>query len=117
MQNLVFKGLNGQFKIVAATQYITRIKDSTNKVPITRQGLTTEVSLYHSWPTSHRLTGSPERSEYFLAGVKEGGASMAASVETNTSTCDHMAHRLNYNSRCSIPSNLQINILLLPVYP
>ena len=29
MQNLVFKGLNGQFKIVAATQYITRIKDST----------------------------------------------------------------------------------------
>ena len=31
MQNLVFKGLNGQFKIVAATQYITRIKDSTNK--------------------------------------------------------------------------------------
>ena len=32
MQNLVFKGLNGQFKIVAATQYITRIKDSTNKM-------------------------------------------------------------------------------------
>ena len=31
MQNLVFKGLNGEFKIVAATQYITRIKDSTNK--------------------------------------------------------------------------------------
>ena len=31
MQNLIFKGLNGQFKIVAATQYITRIKDSTNK--------------------------------------------------------------------------------------
>ena len=30
MQNLIFKGLNGQFKIVAATQYITRIKDSTN---------------------------------------------------------------------------------------
>ena len=29
MQNLVFKGLNGEFKIVAATQYITRIKDST----------------------------------------------------------------------------------------
>ena len=32
MQNLIFKGLNGQFKIVAATQYITRIKDSTNKI-------------------------------------------------------------------------------------
>ena len=31
MQNLIFKGLNSQFKIVAATQYITRIKDSTNK--------------------------------------------------------------------------------------
>ena len=31
MQNLVFKGLNGQFKIVATTQYITRIKDSTKK--------------------------------------------------------------------------------------
>ena len=31
MQNLVFKGLNGQFKIVAATQYITRIKDSIKK--------------------------------------------------------------------------------------
>ena len=30
MQNLIFKGLNGEFKIVAATQYITRIKDSTN---------------------------------------------------------------------------------------
>ena len=32
MQNLIFKGLNGQFKIVAANQYITRIKDSTNKI-------------------------------------------------------------------------------------
>ena len=31
MQNLIFKGLNGQFKIVATTQYITRIYDSTNK--------------------------------------------------------------------------------------
>ena len=30
MQNLIFKGLNGHFKIAAATQYITRIKDSTN---------------------------------------------------------------------------------------
>ena len=29
MQNLIFKSLNGQFKIVAATQYITRINDST----------------------------------------------------------------------------------------
>ena len=34
MQNLIFKGLNGEFKIAAATQYITRIKDSTNKVYI-----------------------------------------------------------------------------------
>ena len=34
MQNLVFKGLNGQFKIMAATQYITRIKDSTNESSI-----------------------------------------------------------------------------------
>ena len=32
MQNFIVKGLNGQFKIVAATQYITRIKDSTKKV-------------------------------------------------------------------------------------
>ena len=32
MQNLIFKGLNGEFKIVAATQYIPRIKDSTNKM-------------------------------------------------------------------------------------
>ena len=31
MQNLIFKGLNGEFKIAATTQYITRIKDSTNK--------------------------------------------------------------------------------------
>ena len=31
MQNLIFKGLNGQFKILAAAQYITRIKDSTNE--------------------------------------------------------------------------------------
>ena len=29
MQNLIFEGLNGEFKIAAATQYITRIKDST----------------------------------------------------------------------------------------
>ena len=29
MQNLIFKGLNGEFKIAATTQYITRIKDST----------------------------------------------------------------------------------------
>ena len=29
MQNLIFKALNGQFKIVATTQYITRIYDST----------------------------------------------------------------------------------------
>ena len=28
---LIFKGLNGEFKIVTATQYITRIKDSTKK--------------------------------------------------------------------------------------
>ena len=27
---LIFKGLNGQFKIAATTQYIMRIKDSTN---------------------------------------------------------------------------------------
>ena len=34
MQNLIFKGLNGEFKIAATTQYITRIKDSTkNKTP------------------------------------------------------------------------------------
>ena len=26
MQNLIFKGLNGEFKIAAATQYITRSK-------------------------------------------------------------------------------------------
>ena len=26
MQNLIFKGLNGRFKIAATTQYITRIK-------------------------------------------------------------------------------------------
>ena len=32
MQNLIFKGLNGHFKIAAATQYITRIKDSTKNV-------------------------------------------------------------------------------------
>ena len=32
MQNLIFKGLNGEFKIAATTQYITRIKDSTNKL-------------------------------------------------------------------------------------
>ena len=32
MQNLIFKGLNGHFKIAAATQYITRIKDSTNNI-------------------------------------------------------------------------------------
>ena len=31
MQNLIFKGLNSQFKIVTATQYITQIKDSTKK--------------------------------------------------------------------------------------
>ena len=31
MQNLIFKGLNGHLKIAAATQYITRIKDSTKK--------------------------------------------------------------------------------------
>ena len=31
MKNLIFKGLNGPFKIATATQYITRIKDSTNK--------------------------------------------------------------------------------------
>ena len=37
MQNLVFKGLNGQFKIVAATQYITRIKDSTKKLAKIRE--------------------------------------------------------------------------------
>ena len=35
MQNLLFKGLNSEFKIAAATQYITRIKDSTNKVQYT----------------------------------------------------------------------------------
>ena len=41
MQNLIFKGLNGQFKIEAATQYITRIKDSTKKLsgPVFRKGL------------------------------------------------------------------------------
>ena len=33
IQNLIFKGLNGQFKIVAATQYMTRIKDSTKNTP------------------------------------------------------------------------------------
>ena len=32
MHNLIFNGLNGEFKIAAATQYITRIKDSTNKL-------------------------------------------------------------------------------------
>ena len=32
MQNFIFKGLNGQFKIEAATQYITRIKDSTKNI-------------------------------------------------------------------------------------
>ena len=32
MQNLIFKGLNGEFKIAATTQYITRIKDSTKKL-------------------------------------------------------------------------------------
>ena len=32
MQNLIFKALNGQFKIVATTQYITRIYDSTKKM-------------------------------------------------------------------------------------
>ena len=31
MQNLILKGLNGRFKNVATTQYITRIKDSTIK--------------------------------------------------------------------------------------
>ena len=31
MKNLIFKGLNGPFKIATATQYITRIKDSTKK--------------------------------------------------------------------------------------
>ena len=55
MQNLVFKGLNGQFKIVAATQYITRIKDSTNKtycisgsikVQITSQSIVSFSILY-----------------------------------------------------------------------
>ena len=34
MQNLIFKGLNGEFKIAAATQYITRIKDSTKNPKI-----------------------------------------------------------------------------------
>ena len=29
MKNLIFKGLNGPFKIATATQYITQIKDST----------------------------------------------------------------------------------------
>ena len=38
MQNLVFKGLYGEFKIVAATQYITRIKDSTNKIGKLKRG-------------------------------------------------------------------------------
>ena len=36
MQNLIFKGLNGHLKIAAATQYITRIKDSTKKQHVSR---------------------------------------------------------------------------------
>ena len=31
-KNLIFKGLNGRFKITATTQCITRIKDSTNEL-------------------------------------------------------------------------------------
>ena len=34
MKNLIFKGLNGPFKIATATQYITRIKDSTKNIVI-----------------------------------------------------------------------------------
>ena len=37
MQNVIFKGLNGHFKIAAATQYITRIKDSTKNILIYSQ--------------------------------------------------------------------------------
>ena len=44
MQNLIFKGLIGQFKIAATTQYITRIKDSTKNpavqmIPVTNMYL------------------------------------------------------------------------------
>ena len=35
---LIFKGINGQFKIAATTQYITRIKDLTNKTKNCRGG-------------------------------------------------------------------------------
>ena len=38
MKNLIFKGLNGPFKIATATQYITRIKDSTNNISTPQGG-------------------------------------------------------------------------------
>ena len=65
MQNFIVKGLNGQFKIVAATQYITRIKDSTNKKKIkTDPGLTfTQGTLLVAYYIYARYEKNPRNSE------------------------------------------------------
>ena len=50
---MIFKGLNGQFKIMTATQYITRIKDSTNKSTTKNQKkklILTEVHVSEIYP-------------------------------------------------------------------
>ena len=44
---MIFKGLNGEFKIVTATQYITRIKDSTKK----QNSLNVTQNLHVNWMT------------------------------------------------------------------
>ena len=62
MQNLIFKGLNGQFKIVAATQYITRIKDSTNKKRTEIAWITTvkkHINQSGSFENVVKSTGKP----------------------------------------------------------
>ena len=48
-----------------------------------RQGLklNTEQQKQQGKKNSRKLTGNPERSEYFLAGFRDGGASILLSVQ------------------------------------
>ena len=73
MQNLIFKGLNGKFKIAAATQYITRIKDSTKKYSII-QSKTEELPQVQMPQFSHITYLSPQaRSRTYLEGMWSDG--------------------------------------------
>ena len=58
--NFIFKGLIGQFKITTATQYITRIKDSTkNGIGISPQ-CSRDLHIIHIKSSSKRLIKTVE---------------------------------------------------------